>query len=210
MVNAEKGIVADFAELKAALADTNVSIVFLTTDITLSENLVVTHKIDLFGNSKKLVSNNSTVFNGGTNSTLIIQAADTKLIGLTIDVTNADPAGWTTPAYFAVQVYDVTGVELTDVTLSNGDAGLLINAATKDAGATATNLTTIGNEFGGVEVFSAVGQTATFVTNALGNTHTDVAGTPAIWSEGAGTEVVDASYNGAPNPNNVNQIYYTK
>jgi len=211
---AEAGIVTDQVSLTNAIA--NVSKIFIKNGFTLTNPIVIDKKVSINGNGQTLTSP-ATITGASHNSTVIILANDTELFNLTVDAASTAPGTWVSPARFGVQVYDATGVKLTNITLKKGQAGLLVNAMNKDASVNASGIHTVDNGFGGIEVFAA----ATFVSTLTitGSTHSDAIGKPAIWSEGAGIEVVNApGYNAvdgdATPPANgtvpVGKIYYTK
>lgn len=190
LTEAEAGIVTDEASLTSAIA--NASKIFIANDITLTAPVVVNQTVSINGNGKTLTAPQAGFAGLSHNSAVVIQANDVEVTNLTVDANAATPGTWQTPARFGMQVYDATGVKLTDVTLKNGQAGLLVNAATADASVEANGVNTEGNGFGGMEVYAAAGHTATlnlvdFNQNGFAST------TPAIWTEGAGTRVVDTA-----------------
>lgn len=204
---AEAGIVTDEASLTSAIA--NATEIFIAEDIVLTAPVAVNKTVSINGNGKTLKAPNAFAAGLSHNTAVVIQANDVEVSKLTVDANSATPGTWVSPARFGMQVYDATGVKLTDITLKNGQAGLLVNAQTADASVIANNIHTIGNGFGGIEVFAA--STFTSMLSLTDSTHEDASGMPAIWSEGAGTRGVYApGYTSKKNPDNQAQIYYTK
>lgn len=206
LVAAEAGVVTDEASLTTAIA--NASKIFIKNSFTLTAPVVIDKKVSINGNKQTLIG--PAVITGATyNTTVVILANDAEVSNLTVNAASAAPGTWVTPARFGMQVYDATGVKLTNITLKNGQAGLLVNAATKDASVVANGIHTVGNGFGGIEVFAATSKTATFTTDAAGNTHTDLVNIAPIWSDGLGTKTVNATgYTAGAIVNN--KTHYTK
>lgn len=214
LVAAEAGIVTNEASLTNAIA--NASKIFIANDITLTAPVVIEKTVSINGNNKKLTGPGA-ITGAAHNSTVVIFANNTELFNLTVDAASTAPNTWVTPARFGMQVYDATAVKLTNITLQNGQAGLLVNAATKDTSVVANGIHTVGNGFGGIEVYATAGNESTLTIS--NSTHADASNMPAIWSEGAGNEVVNApGYNkvdgDATPPTNGSvpqgKIYYTK
>lgn len=115
----------------------------------------------------------------------VLNANEVKINNLTVDATKVNTAEkW--DGVYAVQVYTSTGVVLDNVTLKNADAGLLVNGSE----VTVNKITTLDNEFGGIEVSQGSGVTSPATLTVTGNsTHTgeDV----YIWTIGDSATVVD-------------------
>lgn len=205
---AEAGIVTDELSLTRAIA--NASKIFIANSFTLTTPVAVNKTVLINGNNQTLTSPVTFATGLSHNTTVVISANDVEVSKLTVNANSTAPGTWVSPARFAVQVNDATGVKLTDITLVNGQAGLLINAETANASVTANGIHTDGNGFGGIEVFTKTADLTARLDLMGTNTHDDLNG-PAIWSEGLGTETVNApGYTSAVNPNNNAQIYYTK
>lgn len=204
LLDAKAGIVIDEDSLNFAIQ--NASKIFLTKSIELKEFLLIDKKVQINGNSKTLKGPQS-ITGVAHNSTVVIQADNVEISNLTVNANSVSTGVWVSPARFALQVYDVTGVKLTNVSLGDGQAGLLVNAKTANADVIAEKLYTTNNGFGGIEVFAADGKTSTLTIS--NSTHTDATDKPAIWDEGAGTKnVVSSEYTKVEQDNGQN--YYTK
>ncbi|AXI01213.1 hypothetical protein DV702_16685 [Sporosarcina sp. PTS2304] len=185
---AEAGIVTDEATFATAIA--NADKLFLANDISLGSTVAIDQEVLINGNGKTLTSTVDPI-NGLThNTSVVVSANNVEITNLTVDANATTPGTWQTPARFGMQVYNATGVKLTDVTLKNGQAGLLVNARLSDASVTGTGINTDGNGFGGIEIFADATFTST-LTLTEPQMHTT--SNPAIWSEGAGTTNVVVS-----------------
>lgn len=188
LTEAEAGIVTDETSLTSAID--NVTQIFIANDILLSAPFVVNTTVSINGNGKILKAPQAKFAGLSHNTAVVITANDVEVTNLTVDANAATPGTWQTPARFGMQVYDAVEVKLTNVTLKNGQAGLLVNAATGNASVEANGVNTADNGFGGMEVFAAAGHTATL--NLVDNNHHGFNSiTPAIWTEGNGTTTVD-------------------
>lgn len=185
---AEAGIVTDEPSLTSAIA--NASKIFIVNGFDLTAPVVVNQTVSINGNGNTLKAPNAFAAGLSHNSAIVIQANNVEVSTLTVNANSAAPGTWGTPARFGMQVYNATGVKLTAITLENGQAGLLVNAKEGHASVIANGIRTIGNGFGGIEVFAEANFTSTL--DLTGSTHEDATGKPAIWSEGAGSEVVNA------------------
>ncbi len=171
--------VATLTELKAALANTVITTINITADITnIAERLIVDRAITINGGMHQLSF--TSAINGlsyGSRHGILVSANDVTINDLNVTMTAL--ALW--QGAYGIQVYNATGVVLNDFTATGADAGLLVNASSVEL----TGITTVtGNEFGGIEVSkgTAVGlsNSALTVTGTLVN-GTEVFGQPTIW-----------------------------
>ncbi len=211
-VEAEKILtvtVDNLADLKAAVSTTSpITTVVLGADITgISERIDVYKTMTIDGKNHKLQFNALTRDELGVASAFVVGADNTVVNDLSVEMTAS--AGW--QGNYAIQVYNAEGVKLNNVTASNGDAGIIVNASKVEL----TGTTTLNNnEFGGIEVSKGTAE-------GLENAELTVTGTivmdneartvPVIWIEpeqgtvtGAGVE----SYYSTTETNDKDQTYY--
>lgn len=126
-----------------------------------------------FSTAEKIVVGRPLTINGGNNT-----------ITFTSDIAN-----WN--SNYVMQVYNTLGVTISNIKLTGGDAGLLVNSST----VTLTGVIDVsGNEFGGIE--TAIGDglltspllTVTGVT--LFTNITEAYGLPTIWEDGITNTVI--------------------
>ncbi|OYX36213.1 hypothetical protein B7Z00_04885, partial [Candidatus Saccharibacteria bacterium 32-50-10] len=132
----------------------------LVSDIYLNKQLTI-NKPNVTIDGKKAAGGNYTIFGNfdktdfSNNSLLGVQANGTKIKNLNVNGQNRQLHG--------VNVYEATGVELTDVALSNNaHAGMIVG---KDANVTVNNITTKNNGWYGINVDKKAGTSATLVVN---------------------------------------------
>ena len=117
--------------------------------------------------------------------------------------------GW--QGNYAIQVYNSKGVVLNNVTASNGDAGLLINASEAELTGTTTLL---NNEVGGIEVSKGTGtglQNSTLTVTGTISMNNEERTVPVIWIEpnqGTVTGEGVADYHVTTETNSENKTYY--
>lgn len=201
--------VSNVDEFKSGIANaTETTTITLGDNITgISETLSINKDIILEGNEKTLSFNAISNDASGVASALVINRDNVVVNNLTVEMTPQD--GW--QGNYAIQVYNAEGVVLNNVTASNGDAGLLINASEAELTGT-TKL--LNNELGGIEVSRGT-------AGGLNNSKLTVTGTismdneyltvPTIWIEkDQGTVTGDgiANYYATAETNDRDQTYY--
>jgi len=145
--------VTDQATLLSALADVNVG------TITIGNNFPVTEKIDI-------------------TRPVTIDGA-----GKTITMSGNVPETWSSDTAYVFQVYGTTGVTIKDISLTHGNAGLLINGSTATLSGT---IDVSGNGFGGIESSNST----LIVSGATLTNTTEAYGLPTLWEDGTtGTTV---------------------
>ena len=167
----------------------------ITTDkhlyITRS-NVVIDGKNDNGENFKLIASNNIVKDQWDRNTILTVEAANgVKISNLIIDASAAnadlnDQSGSIWDNLYVLQVFNSKDVELNNLTLIGGDAGLLVNSAE----VTVVNITTKNNQFGGIEVSKSSRQDVNLdpkLTIKGTSVHEDEDGTPHIWIDGKTT-----------------------
>ncbi len=159
-----------YTTLEAAIAGANGGDkIELNKDITLSQMVFVDKAITIDGKAKTVTAPYSYTTNGVDNAVLTITSDNVTIKNFTTDNTSAaaKPHG--------IVVQDAHGVVLENVTLKNGRAGAIINGS----GVQATNINTVNNAWGGINVDK---NNAELKIGGL-NTHADAAGVPAIWTD---------------------------
>ena len=146
----------------------------LVSDIYLNKQLTI-NKPNVTIDGKKAAGGNYTIFgnfdktDNSNNSLLGVQANGTKIKNLNVNGQNRQLHG--------VNVYEATGVELTDVALSNNaHAGMIVG---KDANVTVNNITTTNNGWYGINVDKKSGTSA--ILTVLGTSSHDEDSTAHIW-----------------------------
>ncbi|WML46182.1 pectate lyase-like adhesive domain-containing protein [Neobacillus sp. PS3-40] len=125
-----------------------------------------------FSTTEKIVVSRPVTINGGNNT-----------ITFTGDIT-----GW--QGNYVLQVYNTTGVTVSDLKLQGADGGLLVNGS--EVTLTGT-MDVSGNEYGGIEVGKGSGVQADpslTVTNANFVNSTEAYGLPTIWEDGVTGKVI--------------------
>lgn len=201
--------VSNVDEFKSGIANaTETTTITLGDNITgISETLSINKDIILEGNGKTLSFNAISKDASGVASALVINKNNVIVNDLLVEMTAKD--GW--QGNYAIQVYNAKGVVLNNITASNGDAGLLVNASeAKLTGKT----TLLNNEFGGIEVSRGTAE-------GLSKSELTVTGTismnneertvPVIWIEkDQGTVEGEgiANYYATTETNTKDQTYY--
>ena len=201
--------VSNVEEFKTGIANaTELTTIKLGDNITgINETLTINKKVTLDGNGKSLEFNKIEKGENPTASALVIGANDTVVNNLKVNMTAQD--GW--QGNYAIQVYNSKGVVLNNVTASNGDAGLIINASEAELTGT-TTLT--DNELGGIEVSKGTAeglQNSTLTVSGTISMNNEERTVPVIWIEpnqgtvtGSGIE----GYYPTKETNDKNQTYY--
>ena len=202
-------LVGTRAELEIALNNPDVKSIKFTKDIETSSQVLVKQadkKID--GGNFKLIAKVDMTYSEPNKSILTVLGANGVTISnLTVDASAVNMAdNW--DGIYTLQVYNANNVALNKVSLLKGDGGLLVNGST----VTATDITTIGNEFGGIEVSkgTAVGLSNSTLTINGTSVHEDLEGKPAIWVYPTQGELISDLYvaTATEQGKNNNQTYY--
>ncbi len=168
--------VSTLAELLTALADSSITTINITANISgITETVVVGRAVTINGGGSTLTFTGleTATFDDG----LTIQAPAT-INNLVVNAGLAVPTTWA--GTYAIHVYNTTAT-LNNVTATNGNGGILVNGSTIEL----TGTTTVSeNGFGGIEVSkgAAIGlsNSALTVTGTLVNS-TEAYGKPTIW-----------------------------
>jgi len=224
LIGIEKGKINDFkddveagvvfvssqTDLEDALNNEAVTHIKLANDIKINSQLIVKHTNKVIDGAGYTISANAEtpfIYSEPNKSVLTILGVDNVSISnLIIDAKDINEENkWN--GIYTVQVYNSNAAKLDNVTLKNGDAGLLVNGSI----VTANNIQTLGNEFGGIEVSKGAGELKNSKLTVTGiSTHQDKLGTPAIWVYPE-QELVDSDQYVVTDENqgnNNNQTYY--
>ena len=169
--------VANLTELKTALANTDVTTINITADISaIPETLVVPvgHAVTINGGSHTLTFTGLESF-GSVDDGFMIQAP-TTINNLTVDAGLVDPTAW--GGTYAIQVYHTTAT-LNNVTATHGNGGILGNNST----VTLTGAINVsGNGFGGIESSGAIASLN--VSGVSWTNSSEAYGLPTVWEDG--------------------------
>lgn len=171
----KEAVVTNLEELNTALADETVLKITLGADIDARTTpVIVNRQVVIDGADYTLSFGELPEHTSG----LIVLAPSVEVDNLTVTLTQKD--GW--QGNYAVQVYNTDFVVLKNVTMSNGDAGLLVNGANVTLKGT-TKLT--DNEFGGIEVSRGTDAEQDGYLTVDGNIvmNNESITTPVIWVE---------------------------
>lgn len=201
--------VSNVDEFKSGIANaTETTTITLGADITgISETLSINKDVVLEGNRKTLSFNAINKDPSRVASALVINKDNVVVNDLTVEMTAQE--GW--QGNYAIQVYNSKGVVLNNVTASNGDAGLLINASEAELTGTTTLL---NNEVGGIEVSKGTGtglQNSTLTVTGTISMNNEERTVPVIWIEpnqGTVTGEGVADYHVTTETNSENKTYY--
>lgn len=201
--------VSNVDEFKSGIANaTETTTITLGDNITgISETLTINKDIVLEGNRKTLSFNAINKDPSRVASALVINKDNVVVNDLTVEMTAQE--GW--QGNYAIQVYNSKGVVLNNVTASNGDAGLLINASEAELTGTTTLL---NNEVGGIEVSKGTGtglQNSTLTVTGTISMNNEERTVPVIWIEpnqGTVTGEGVADYHVTTETNSENKTYY--
>lgn len=201
--------VSNVDEFKSGIANaTETTTITLGDNITgINETLTINKDIVLEGNGKTLSFNAINKDASGVATALVINRDNVVVNDLTVEMTAQD--GW--QGNYAIQVYNAEGVVLNNITASNGDAGLIVNASKVELTET-TKL--LNNEFGGIEVSKGTAEglekSELTVTGTI-SMNNEERTVPVIWIEpnqGTVTGEGVADYYVTTETNSKNQTYY--
>lgn len=167
--------VSTYSDLISSLAGDKTKI-YITNDIVADDTIVINRPVTIIGkDSVRTIS--------ASNKQVINIISDNVVIeNLKIEITDAT-SDWN--SLYELQVYNVSGVTLKDLTLSGGNAGLLVNGATV---ALDGIINVSDNSFGGIEVSKGVDVTNTpKLTGDVSNliNYDESSTCPTIWIDGA-------------------------
>ena len=170
--------VATLLDLEKALTIGTVKIINITEDISTTRPVEVNREVTINGNGNKLSFTGLESIGATTDDGLIIYK-DSTINNLVVDAGLSDPKAWV--GTYGIHVYDTTAT-LNDVTVTNGNGGVLINGSkvTLTGG-----IDVSGNGFGGIEVSkdTLTSEPSLDVTSANFTNSTEAYGLPTIWED---------------------------
>lgn len=174
--------VNNYEELVTAANNADIATINILNDIQLLDTINIGRTITINGNDHEVRWAAATANDG-----LIVSGDSSKVNQLTFHMTSND-GGW--EGRYGLQIYDSTGVTITNITSTGEDGGILINGSEVTLEGT---IDISGNEFGGIEVSkgSVAPNNSTFTVSAATFINTsETHNSPTIWVEnGQGTVV---------------------
>lgn len=167
----------------------NINKINLADNIETEKQIIVGKKdLTIDGKGYTLSAASEMAYSEPNKSVLTVSTTkNVKINNLTVDATKVNTLNkWN--GVYAIQVYNSKGIELDGVTLKNGDAGLLVNGSI----VTVNNITTLGNEFGGIEVSQGSGVTLPATLTVTGTSKHDISEDVYIWTIGNDATVMDS------------------
>ena len=160
-------------ELEAALANEDIKVINILTELTLDKTLVVNRSVIINGKDhmKKLSFDNK-------NAIQLVHAGEVTLENLIVEI-SGNEEGW--QGLYALQAYGTTNVTLRNVSVTGADGGILVNGAE----VTLEGVVDVsGNEFGGIEVSKGYGVES--MPKLIGSAEnlkndTEEDGKPTVW-----------------------------
>ena len=165
--------VKDLSELEAALSNSQIKVIHVTSDIASDKTLEITRPVILMG-----ADGQKTISFENKNGFQIVNAGDVTLENIKLEVTGQQ-VGWN--GLYALQAYGASNVVVNNVTATGADGGILVNGAA----VTLEGIVDVsGNEFGGIEV--SKGAMVESNPSLIGSSEnlkndTEEAGKPTIW-----------------------------
>ncbi len=203
--------VGNETELKSAL-EKDYAVINLKKGFEVNSPILVFKKVTINGEGNIITRSNSfkEIVQGNglpkINSVIVVSQNGAIINNLVVDSNGKEEVGW--QGLYAMQVYNAKDVQLNNVSLKNGDGGLIVNGST----VIATDISTSGNEYGGIEVSKGAetGLANSTLTITGDSSHEDAEGKPAIWVyPGQGTlnsDLYEVTSTEQGNANN--QTYY--
>ena len=165
--------VSNQQELEASLANEDIKVINILTELTLDKTLVVNRSVLINGKDhmKKLSFNNK-------NAIQLVHAGEVTLENLIVEI-SGNEEGW--QGLYALQAYGTTNVTLRNVSVTGADGGILVNGAEVVLEGV---VDVSGNEFGGIEVSKGSGVES--IPKLIGSAEnlkndTEEDGKPTVW-----------------------------
>ena len=165
--------VSNQQELEAALANEDIKVINILTELTLDKTLVVNRSVLINGKDhmKKLSFDNK-------NAIQLVHAGEVTLENLIVEI-SGNEEGW--QGLYALQAYGATNVTLRNVSVTGADGGILVNGAEVVLEGV---VDVSGNEFGGIEVSKGSGVES--IPKLIGSAEnlkndTEEDGKPTVW-----------------------------
>jgi hypothetical protein len=161
--------------LNAALANTAITNITFSGDITATSSVQVTHKVTIDGAGHKLLPSFTKTSSSNNAAMIILNDDGVTVKNLTVD--GGDKANG--HALHGFNIYNATNVLLDGVTASNNQhTGVNVNGST----VTVNNITTSSNLWGGINIDQGTGLTATTTLTVNGTSHQTETGAD-IWRD---------------------------
>lgn len=171
--------VGTYAQLVTALGNSSINKINVIGDIVMEDTITINRSMTFNGNNHEFSYTEDTFKDG-----IVISANDVVLTGVIVHLNNNDPA-W--EGHYGIQVYNSTGVIMSNLTSTGEDGGILINGSEVSL---AGNINLDANQFGGIEVSRGTGATRDSildVSDAQFSNDTESYGHPTMWIDGTGT-----------------------
>ena len=176
-----------FTSLEAALEEAkDGDVVTLAKDATVSDPTTVNPGVTLDGDGHTITYTGSRVGSGPNSALVLSDGSSVKNVNL---VGSGPMNVWS--GKYGIQAYDAGEVTISDVTISNFNAAILVNGSTATLSGT---VDVSGNYFGGIEVSkgSGIEDASELVVDGTVINTTESATAPTVW-----TECTDAAGSGA-------------
>ena len=142
----------NYEDIKNAVANEDVQLIKLSGNIETSEALNITRDVSIDGQG------NTLTVDASNKNAIVINAADTTRSDGEISISNINitfsgeaPVDWR--GAYGINLYRAANVKLRDISVSNGNAGVLINGSS----VTLEGIVDVSNNtFGGIEVSKGV------------------------------------------------------
>lgn len=163
-----------YAELVAAVSNEAIDTITLEAPITLQAPVTIARTILFDGNNQQIH------YNGTPQDGLVFVGDNSIIRNVRMDFTG-NPEEW--QGIYGIQVYNSSGVRLSNITCEGDDGGILINGSSVQMAGT---IDVSGNQFGGIEVSrgSTASQNSSLdITDCTLVNTTEAFGQPTIWVE---------------------------
>lgn len=173
----------NYEDIKNAVANEEVQLIKLSGDIETTEALNITRDVSIDGQG------NTLTVDASNKNAIVINAADTtradgeiSISNINITFTGEAPVDWR--GAYGINLYRAANVKLRDISVSNGNAGVLINGSS----VTLEGVVDVSNNtFGGIEVSKGVDVTeAPYISGDVSNLKNDseAVSKPTVWTDG--------------------------
>lgn len=176
-------VTENFDGLMDAAANEDVQLIKLAGDIDAGEALTLTHSVSIDGQGNTL-----TVDSSSRNAIVINTIANTRsdseivISNINIKFSGEAPADWR--SMYGINIYRAPNVRLKNVSISNGNAAVLVNGSTVTLDGV---VDVTGNTFGGIELSKGVDVTEQpYISGSVSNLKNDSETTdkPTVWTDG--------------------------
>lgn len=166
--------------MRAALDNPDIETIAITSNFSTATTVSVGRVVDIDGQDHTITFTN-------TGQNLVVLASGADIHDLTIQNT-AETTDWNST--YCIQFYNGT-YDIHDLTLTGGNAGMLINSSTATLG---DGIDVSGNSFGGIEVSKSsnpdMPASQATINSVITNT-TEAYSKPTVWTDGENATVID-------------------